>query len=302
MGRRRHADLAARAAPARAVTVEEAVAGDAPPAVALMRVMLAGHPAAEVVAQLRALRAARPGPRTEALAALAEEAQDGLAMLERMVAAGADHAEAADAAAGVAGAQAMFDRLARLSPEASVAAYSLGDPARLRAATGEVVDWLDGCGLLAGRPRVLDLGCGIGRLSAAVAPAASLVVGIDVSAEMARLAARRCAGLPGVAILRGGGHDLAMLRDGAFDLVLAVDVFPYLVQASPDLAARHLAEAARVLRPGGSLALMNYSYRGAEADRREMPRHARTAGFALLRNGETPFATWDGAAFWLRRA
>ncbi len=274
---------------------------DLPPPVALMRLMLSGVPAAEVVPRLRAMQAEAPDPRIPTLIALAEASREGLAKLERMVAAGADHHEASTAEEGIAAARAMFDRLVEVSPEASVAAYSLGDPGRLAAATAEVVEWLQAAGLLAGRPAVLDLGCGIGRFCAALAASAATVVGLEVSERMARVARGRLAGLDGVSVLLGSGRDLAPLRDGAFDLVLAVDVFPYLVAAAPSLAARHLAEAARVLRPDGSLVILNYSYRGFDADRRDLAALSGPLGFDLLRCGKAGFRQWDGAAFELRR-
>ena len=267
--------------------------------VALMRALLSGLPAAELLALLERTEDPRAAPLREE----ARRRRGGLAVLERMVRAGADHGAAAPSAeAGIAAARAMFDRLVGISPEASVAAYSLGDPALLAAATQEIVDWLRGRGLLAGRPAVLDLGCGIGRLAAALAPEVGGVVGLDASPGMIAAARARCAGIPGLRFVLGSGRDLSGLPDAAFDLVLAVDVFPYLVQAGADLAAAHVAEAARVLRPaGGSLVILNYSYRGLAQDRMEVRCIASRHGFAVLRDGTRELPLWDGHAFWLRR-
>ena len=56
-----------------------------------------------------------------------------------------DHAAAApDEVGALAAIRDQFDRAAALSPEAGVAAYSLGDPRVLEAATAELVAWLDG--------------------------------------------------------------------------------------------------------------------------------------------------------------
>ncbi len=78
--------------------------------------------------------------------------------------AGAVHGGEADPATAIAASRAMFDRLVAISPEASVAAYTLGDAGLLRAATDELVRWLERQDLLSGRPVVLDPGCGIGRV------------------------------------------------------------------------------------------------------------------------------------------
>ena len=84
-------------------------------------------------------------------------------------------------------------------------------------------------------------------------------------------------------------------------MVLAVDSFPYIVQAGPDIAARHVSEAAAALRPGGALVVLNLSYRGDPAsDRADAARWAAMAGLALQDHG-TPFRVWDGAAFVFRR-
>ena len=263
--------------------------------VALMRMALAGQGPEAI------LRTLGEDPRCAALHGLARRHLAGLAALRRMVEAGADHRPAGSAAEGLSAQRRLFDRLAAISPEAGVAAYALGDPALLAEATAEIIGWLRGAGLLEGRPDILDLGCGIGRIAAALAPAAGSVLGLDLSPGMVAAARARCAGLARLRFAACSGRDLAGFDDASFDLVLAVDVFPYLVQADPALAARHVAEAGRVLRPGGSLVILNYGYRDPATDRAELAALARSSGLALLREGERPFALWDGALFWLRR-
>ena len=81
------------------------------------------------------------------------------------------------------------------SPEASVALYSLGDPAILAAATEEIVAWLVAERLLPADADVLDLGCGIGRVGG-VAPRCRSVLGLDVSAGMVAEATRRLLACP----------------------------------------------------------------------------------------------------------
>lgn len=280
-------------------TLDEYLSGVISAPVALMRLILAGESPESVTARLAA--AAEADRRAAPLLALARERADGLGALARMVTVGAGHAPHAHADAAVTASRAMFDRLAGISPEGSVAAYSLGDPALLAAATAELVTWLRSQGLLARRPAVLDLGCGIGRLAEALLPDIASLIGVDVSPVMIDEARRRCAGLPRCRFETCSGHDLAGMADGSFDLVLATDVFPYLVQGGLDFAFRMLREAARVLRPAGDLLILNFSYRSAEADRGDLPALASAAGLDLLRNGSAEFALWDGRVFWLRR-
>lgn len=193
---------------------------------------------------------------------------------------------------------AAFDQAARTHPEGSVALYALGSSELLEAATGEIVARLRDWGLLSPDTECLDIGCGIGRLEIALAAHVRRVVGIDVAPAMVAEARRRCADLPNVAIHQTSGRDLAGFADASFDLVLAVDSFPYIIQAGTDLAQAMIREAARVLRPGGRLVILNLSYRGdLNQDRADMSTYAAVAGLELIRNGSAEFTLWDAAAF-----
>ncbi|WP_137388451.1 class I SAM-dependent methyltransferase [Rhodoligotrophos defluvii] len=204
---------------------------------------------------------------------------------------------------GTAGWASAFDRAAVLSPEASVALYSLGRADILDAATTEVVDLLRSWRLLGPDRAVLEIGCGIGRFLRALASEMGCVVGLDISPHMVAEARRRCAGLGNVTVVQGERQGLGIFADGRFDVVLAVDSFPYVVDAGSDLARAHVTEAARVLRPGGSLVIFNYSYRGDDGrDRAELEALGRENGFGLNVAGERLLRLWDGAAYWLQRS
>ncbi|POX38781.1 SAM-dependent methyltransferase [Streptomyces sp. Ru73] len=118
-------------------------------------------------------------------------------------------------------------------------------------------------GLRAG-DRVLDAGCGTGRalpaLRAAVGPSGT-VLAADLTPEMLEAAVRAGRDAEG-ALLRA---DVAALpvRDGALDGVFAAGLISHL--ADP---ARDLAELARVVRPGGRLALFHPIGRAALAARK----------------------------------
>ena len=103
--------------------------------------------------------------------------------------------------------------------------------------------------------RVLDLGCGPGRSLALLASRAKRghVTGVDPSGLMVRIARRRNRYLIDsrrVSIVNAVGHALPF-ADGALDKVLCVHVIYFW-----DDLAENLREIARVLRPGGRLALV----------------------------------------------
>ena len=98
--------------------------------------------------------------------------------------------------------------------------------------------------------RILDLGCGTGRLMVDLDLVRGRSVGVDLSLGMLREARGK-----GLAVACADAHVLPF-ADGAFDLVTAANaVFRYLrLEAA-------LAEAARVLAPAGRLALHQYAAR-----------------------------------------
>jgi SAM-dependent methyltransferase len=273
------------------------------PEIALARLLLAERTGAEVAALVAARRPEPPSPRWEALARLVREKAEVLDRLgAEVVTIGREHGVFAEGS-NVGRVAAFFDAAAARAPEAGVAFYSLGDPAILAAATAEVVDWLSAEGLIGPPPPdVLDLGCGIGRVAAALAPRCRSVLGLDVAPGMVAEARRRCAGLANAQFEVTAGDGLDALAAAAFDLVLAVDSFPYMIQVGGGIADRHAEGAARVLRPGGALAVLNLSYRqDPAADRADAGRWAALHGLTVARAGERPFRLWDGAVFVLRR-
>ena len=195
-----------------------------------------------------------------------------------------------------------FDRAATASPEASVALYSLGSADLLQAATAEIVERMQAWGLVGVDRDALDLGCGIGRFLLALAPHLRRITGLDISARMVAEAQARCAHLPNVHVARIDGGDLGIVATGTADLILAVDVFPYLVLAGGGLTERLTTEFARVLRPGGTGLILNYSYRDdPESDRRDVTALATAAGLRVARNGTADFALWDGLSFLIEK-
>jgi arsenite methyltransferase len=110
------------------------------------------------------------------------------------------------------------------------------------------VEWLD----IPSGGVALDVGSGPGNVTASLARAAGpdgLALGVDISEPMLARATRAEAG-PQVGFLRADAQRLP-LRDNTVDAVVSVA----MLQLIPNPAAA-LAEMARVLRPGGRLAVM----------------------------------------------
>jgi arsenite methyltransferase len=98
----------------------------------------------------------------------------------------------------------------------------------------------------------LDIGSGPGNVTAALARAAGpdgLALGVDISEPMLARAVRNEAG-PQIGFIRADAQRLP-LRDNTVDAVVSTAV----LQLIPDPTAA-VAEMARVLRPGGRLAIM----------------------------------------------
>lgn len=268
-----------------------------PPGIGFVRLAVAAPSAAAFAHRLAQL------PSDSPLRALAAAHPDGWQTVRAVLGTVIHDDPADDPSQQMGRVAAMFDAAVAISPEASVAVYSLGDAGALKAATDEIVDWLAARHLLGREQRVLDLGCGIGRLEQAIAGRVAAVTGIDVSPAMVAEAARRCADLPNVTIGPSSGLDLADFPDGSFEMVIAVDSFPYVVAAGEAFAARMIGEAARVLAPAGSVVICNYSYEGGPDDHRAaLERFGRASGLTLRIAGGQPFQHWDGWVYQLVKA
>lgn len=108
---------------------------------------------------------------------------------------------------------------------------------------------------------VVDVGAGTGNLSAALQRAGHRVTAVEPSAGMRAEARRK---LPGVPILDGHFLDIP-LPDRTADAVVSTYALHHLDDAAKQAAAR---EIARVLRPGGKVAIGDIAFAGAaERDR-----------------------------------
>jgi SAM-dependent methyltransferase len=110
---------------------------------------------------------------------------------------------------------------------------------------------------------MLEIGCGVGRMTRMLARIFAYVTALDISDEMAARARANTADLPNVTVLVGDGATLHPLASDTFDFVFSFIVFQHI--PSLEIIASYCREAHRVLKPGG---LFKFHVQGRTAFRR----------------------------------
>lgn len=140
---------------------------------------------------------------------------------------------------------------------------------------------------------VLEIGCGTGDLTCALAANATRVVAIDLSSHSLEVAKLRLAREPQLAdrveFVRMNAVKL-QLRDASFDLAVSTSMIEHLY---PDDVDMHLREVWRVLRPGGKYLVWCPNRLGHHKDRpfhlcmmshRDLRQRMLVAGFTGFRS------------------
>ena len=153
----------------------------------------------------------------------------------------------------------------------------------------------------AGKSGMVELGCGVGRMTKALAARFDIVHATDVSGEMVEQARGHCPELGNVHWEVTNGFDLSSIGDGSLDFAFSFLVFQHVPQK--EIVLRNIAEMIRVLRPGGGFM---FQYNGETErgvgwkrkviwgvlDRWRMPLLPRVFGIDTREAGKT----WDGAS------
>jgi ubiquinone/menaquinone biosynthesis C-methylase UbiE len=96
---------------------------------------------------------------------------------------------------------------------------------------------------------VVDLGCGIGRMTRPLAARVRRVIALDVSGAMLEQAREANPGLGNVTWVQGDGTTLTGIEDASVDGVFSFVVLQHVPAA--EIVLGYVREMGRVLRPGG---------------------------------------------------
>jgi ubiquinone/menaquinone biosynthesis C-methylase UbiE len=150
---------------------------------------------------------------------------------------------------------------------------------------------------------VLEIGCGVGRMTRMLARIFGHVTGVDISSGMIEQARANLKDLENVTLVLGDGATLSTLADESYDFAFSFIVFQHI--PSIEVIFSSCREVRRVLRPG---ALFKFQVQGADWERIGPPDTwegvtlSEEAARSLCRETDFLFELSQGAGsqfFWL---
>ena len=94
--------------------------------------------------------------------------------------------------------------------------------------------------------KILEIGCGIGRILIPMSKIFGEAIGVDVSSEMVQLGQKHIANLPNCKILENNGVDLSLFTDNYFDFCCSYIVFQHIPEKK--IVEQYISEVSRVLK------------------------------------------------------
>ena len=122
--------------------------------------------------------------------------------------------------------------------------------------------------------RILEIGCGIGRLLIPMSKIFGQVVGVDVSPEMIHKGEKYVENIQNCKIFENNGIDLSEFSDNYFDFCFSFIVFQHIPEKK--IVEKYISEVSRVLK---SECLFRFQVRGTITSKPDQ------------------ITTWDGVQF-----
>lgn len=141
---------------------------------------------------------------------------------------------------------AYWDLAARISAKAAIATDCVDDETFFASGQREA-NLIRRKGLLGPDVRVINIGCGIGRIENAIWEEVASIVGVDVSSRMVELA-RRKVQASNVSFRTVDGKTLNGIESERYQLCLSFIVLQHIPRSA---TASYMSEVGRVLKPGG---------------------------------------------------
>jgi ubiquinone/menaquinone biosynthesis C-methylase UbiE len=122
--------------------------------------------------------------------------------------------------------------------------------------------------------KILEIGCGVGRILVPMSDIFGNIIGIDIASEMVELGQKYVSGISNCSIVENNGIDLSEFSDNSFDFCYSFIVFQHIPEKQ--IVENYIKEVSRILKPS---CLFRFQVRGT------------------ISTKPTEITTWDGVQF-----
>jgi SAM-dependent methyltransferase len=193
----------------------------------------------------------------------------------------------------------VWDRQSESEQAAKIAVSGYDDEGRYLQAGLETRAMLQDCVGIKPEDVVLEIGAGVGRVGAVLAPLCREWIGAEVSENMLNHMSQRLQAHANVRTVLLNGHDLAPIASESVDLVYCTVVFMHLEEWD---RYGYILEGMRVLRPGGRMLVDNVNLLSDQGwaffeEHRAIPPHLRPPHISKVSTAQEVGAYFSHAGF-----
>jgi len=152
--------------------------------------------------------------------------------------------------------------------------------------------------------RILEIGCGIGRIMSLMSDIFGEVIGVDVSKKIIEIAKEKLSKFQNCKVYENNGNDLSMFSENYFDFCYSIIVFQHV--PSKEIVSNYVKETARILKPDSVFRFQVYgdvfpktrtttpnTWMGVTFNQEEMHKIAKENNFEILEEeGEKTTQYW----------